>query len=499
MGLHSTSKLNNGLRARQQVFRVLCPFSEQIFRYLSSLGTHKRLSLFLTSAFQQSNYLICSLAPDFVHSFTETAHQLLRQFATCQVVSAKYFKFLSFYHTSKWWSLLKWNIGHEQTKWQMCRVLLTIVLVHSLTDNRERFRTKNMPKLLAFHRYQVSNSLKSLRNFLRYFGPKCVQASRRVDVDNDEYRITHLGNGGFATISRVWHKPSGDIRVTKRVTFTEGGIAEILAQSEVDSLKAMQGSVWFPDLLNYFKDTDEFIITIPFYSRGDLAALIEHKGYLGRELARFYRAELILAIHALHEAGIVHRDVKPESILLDEKGHLILADLGLSANIGRFEGDGAQMESFPVWLEAKTNGGDDYPLLWVDGINPLGMRGGAGTYWYTAPEVFRNERYSFGVHYWSVAIIYHELITGHIPFNDFQAYPKNKRPILDFQWKTGQLKGLEEWEKDEIAQMLASVPRDRPRTVSDMKRSRLFSTTQWGEMSRREICPPLLPPPLLEG
>ena len=50
----------------------------------------------------------------------------------------------------------------------------------------------------------------------------------------------------------------------------------------------------------------------------------------------------------------------------------------------------------------------------VSGHNPLGTHGIAGTFWYTAPEVFRYERYSFGVDYWSVGLIYHELITGHV-------------------------------------------------------------------------------------
>ena len=72
------------------------------------------------------------------------------------------------------------------------------------------------------------------------------------------------------------------------------------------------------------------------------------------------------------------------------------------------------MGDFPIWKEAKKRGGEDYPLLWVDGHNPVGTKGIAGTYWYTAPEVFRNERYSFGVDYYSVGIIYCELVTGDV-------------------------------------------------------------------------------------
>lgn len=294
---------------------------------------------------------------------------------------------------------------------------------------------------------------KSVFSFLRYCGPKLLRGARRVLLDEDGFQITHIGQGAFAVISRVLHRPSGEVRVMKRITFDKTGLAEYLARNEIETLEAMKGNIWFPPLLNHFQEGGEFVVTMvrplsmnfwgsdsgahilllqPFYRRGDLGGLIEHKGFLGREIAQFYCAQLvrlsihtplipykpiylqILAIQSLHKVGIVHRDIKPDNIFLDEEGHLVLADLGLAANIAFFEGGEDMMTHFPVWMDARTKGGDDFPLLWVDGHNPLGTRGIAGTFWHTAPEVFRYERYSFGVDYWSVGIIYHELITGHV-------------------------------------------------------------------------------------
>ncbi|KAF8158465.1 kinase-like domain-containing protein [Crassisporium funariophilum] len=368
------------------------------------------------------------------------------------------------------------------------------------------FRRRSQPKMVDYRPSHIKTH--SAFTFLRYSGSRLLRGARKILLDEDGFQIVHIGQGAFAVISRVWHRPSGEIRVMKRITFDKTGLAEYLARNEVDHLKAMTGNRWFPPLLNHFTDGGIYIIFVskPFYHRGDLAGLIEHKGFLGHEIAQFYAAQLVLAIQCLHKTGIVHRDIKPDNIFLDERGHLVLADLGLAENIATFEGGEEMMAQFPVWMDARNKGGDDFPLLWVSGVNPLNTRGIAGTFWYTAPEMFRYERYSFGVDYWSVGVIYHELITGHIPFNHYRPYPENKRPILDFRIKPGQLKDITLWQTRALLgvepftnQFLSPMPEDRHQSVSEIKKSRLFDGVDWTRMARREIPPPLLPQPLIEG
>ena len=103
---------------------------------------------------------------------------------------------------------------------------------------------------------------KSMFSFLRYYGPKLLRGARRILLDEDGFQIIHIGQGAFAVISRVWHRPSGEVRVMKRITFDKTGLAEYLARNEIETLEAMKGNIWFPPLLNHFKEGGEFVVTM---------------------------------------------------------------------------------------------------------------------------------------------------------------------------------------------------------------------------------------------
>lgn len=62
---------------------------------------------------------------------------------------------------------------------------------------------------------------------------------------------------------------------------------------------------------------------------GDLMTLLMKKDILSEEDSKFYIAELILAVDAIHKMNFIHRDLKPDNILIDNLGHLKLSDFGL--------------------------------------------------------------------------------------------------------------------------------------------------------------------------
>ena len=73
-------------------------------------------------------------------------------------------------------------------------------------------------------------------------------------------------------------------------------------------------------------------MVMEYMKGGDLANLLESAGYFVQEMARYYITQLVLALEQLHLGGVIHRDLKPDNILIDKYGHIKLTDFGLSQN-----------------------------------------------------------------------------------------------------------------------------------------------------------------------
>ena len=71
-------------------------------------------------------------------------------------------------------------------------------------------------------------------------------------------------------------------------------------------------------------------MVMEFMKGGDFSHFLENVGYFDQDTAKFYLAQIILALEYLHNNGIIHRDMKPDNILIDADGHIKLTDFGLS-------------------------------------------------------------------------------------------------------------------------------------------------------------------------
>ncbi|KAM9616059.1 ribosomal protein S6 kinase-related protein isoform 2-T2 [Morphnus guianensis] len=122
-------------------------------------------------------------------------------------------------------------------------------------------------------------------------------------------------------------------------------------------------------------------IMCTYCSTGDLHALWRAAGHFAEATVRLFAAELVLVLVYLHDLGIMHRDVKMENILLDERGHLKLTDFGLSRH-----------------------------LRWGERAHTI-----CGTLQYMAPEVLSGGPYSHTADWWSLGVLLFALASGEFP------------------------------------------------------------------------------------
>lgn len=78
-----------------------------------------------------------------------------------------------------------------------------------------------------------------------------------------------------------------------------------------------------------FQDDKNLYLVMEYLPGGDLMTLLMKKDILNEQEARFYMAELVQSVQCVHKLGFIHRDLKPDNILLDSAGHIKLSDFGL--------------------------------------------------------------------------------------------------------------------------------------------------------------------------
>jgi len=140
-----------------------------------------------------------------------------------------------------------------------------------------------------------------------------------------------IGRGAFGEVRVCREKETGEIVAVKKMKkdemFKKNQIMHVRAEKEILKLSK---SRWIVGLRYSFQDDSYLYLVMDYSIGGDFMSLLMKKDILNEEESKFYTAELVLAVEAVHNLNCIHRDIKPDNLLIDRNGHIQLSDFGLS-------------------------------------------------------------------------------------------------------------------------------------------------------------------------
>lgn len=208
---------------------------------------------------------------------------------------------------------------------------------------------------------------------------------RVVGISDFEF-ISPIGKGASGKVFLVTDRKTGEklaLKIIDKSKVFESRSGFRHALDERLALEMVDGHPFFSRLRYAFQTRSFFYLAIDFYDGGDLYQYLRtHHGRLREAQVRNVAAEVSLALEHLHKLGFVYRDLKPENVLLDSKGHVRLADFGLCKLL------------------------PDKSLT-----NTI-----CGTHTYAAPEMLSVRNYGISIDLWAFGVFVYHILRGRTPY-----------------------------------------------------------------------------------
>eukprot|EP00667_Euglena_gracilis_P010703 EG_transcript_10905 len=276
--------------------------------------------------------------------------------------------------------------------------------------------------------------------------------------------LTMLGRGSYGKVVKAKRKSGGQvlaIKMMQREELIKYDVLEWVEQEKrvVDKIQK-NPHPFVSNVEETFRTKALIVHVMEFLPGGDLSFHLQQakNGKFSTSDAKFYFAEVVLAIHHLHSLDIIYRDLKPDNVLLQKDGHVALADFGF----------------------AKL-------------VNPKDPKQTAfcGSLEYLAPEMINSDvrPYSYEVDWWSAGVLLYNLLAGCVPWTSEKAvvcYDKIcKAPLPK--------RKLGEEEFGFLSQMLSKDTNERLCSFEAIKSHPFMGDIDWDKLQKREIPPPFIP------
>jgi serine/threonine protein kinase len=283
-------------------------------------------------------------------------------------------------------------------------------------------------------------------------GPQAPRAVCMADFD----LLTVLGLGSFGRVMKVKEKATGHIYAMK-VMDKEQVVANKMV-NHTQAEKDILGSIDHPFIcrLYYaFQTKKHLVLVMDFLCGGELFFHLQRCKRFSESRAKFYAAEIGLALAYIHDRNIIYRDLKPENLVLSREGHVTLTDFGLAKR---------------------------------DMTGPAHTF--CGTPEYMAPELIMRRGHTKAVDWWALGVLLYEMVSGLPPFyssNTGEMYDMVlHRPLTFPKHFSPELQNI-------LARLLERDPAKRLQTGDEFKRHPFFKDLDLVRLERREIRPEFVP------
>ena len=307
---------------------------------------------------------------------------------------------------------------------------------------------------------------------------------KREKISIHDYEsLAIIGRGAFGEVHICRENKTGKIYAVKKIKKEVILMKNQVIHSRNEQLVMSKiKSPWIVELKASFQEDDYLFLIMEFLPGGDLMTLLIERDTFTEEEAKFYIAELICCLESIHKLDCIHRDIKPDNILIDKNGHIKLSDFGLAKVSDKLY----DINNYNINNENRI---DENNIKKTHEKNYSCV----GTAYYVAPEVLNKKGYGPEVDWWSVGVIFYEMLIGYAPFCSKETSEVCQKIL---QWEK-YLKFPKEIkiskEAKDLIKKLINSPNERlgKNGVDEIKKHKFFDGLDWDNL--RELQAPFIP------